>query len=118
MTATTVPETPSPQSLAVQQEAAAAGRRALLPVGPGRHVDNTPSKGRASKAQKLVASGEQEAVAMAPPEAQRQGTYGSVVGYAERLFGRIRLVSPQGEVGPCVLTEHLPCRLCDPGPGY
>ncbi len=35
-----------------QQQAGAAGRRALVPAGPGRHVDNTPSKGRAPKAQR------------------------------------------------------------------
>ena len=46
----TVPETPSPGDLSAQQAAAAARRGG----GAGRQfVDNTPSKGRVAKAQRV-----------------------------------------------------------------
>ncbi len=65
----TIAETPSPNGLA-----GAAGQRVLAPLGPGRHVDNTPSKGRASKAQKVAA---------APPAADG----GAQQGAGEQLGG-------------------------------
>lgn len=61
----TVPETPSPGDLPAQQAAAAAAHAARR-GGTGRQfVDNTPSKGRVAKAQRVdnivagVGAGEQ-----------------------------------------------------------
>ncbi|KAF6257921.1 P-loop containing nucleoside triphosphate hydrolase protein [Scenedesmus sp. NREL 46B-D3] len=75
----TVPETPSPEVLAAQQ--AALTKKA---AGPGRHVsDTTPSKGRMAKTQRMEDSGSSALY-------EGRGTYGDVITYAERLFGRIR----------------------------
>ncbi|WIA29612.1 hypothetical protein OEZ86_012099 [Tetradesmus obliquus] len=75
----TVPETPSPEVLAAQQ--AALAKKA---GGPGRHVsDTTPSKGRMAKSQRMDDSGSSALY-------EGRGTYGDVITYAERLFGRIR----------------------------
>eukprot|EP00877_Chromochloris_zofingiensis_P001237 jgi/Chrzof1/11113/Cz05g24080.t1 len=74
----TVPETPSPEGLMLQ--AAQAGKK-----GPGRHVDNTPSKGRVTKAQRLDGGMHNGAQLY-----EGRGTYSDVIKYAERLFARIR----------------------------
>ena len=52
----TVPETPSPETIVLQQQQLNVAKK---PSGPGRHVsDTTPSKGRVAKAQRVDA-GEQ-----------------------------------------------------------
>lgn len=76
----TVPETPSPETIVLQQQQLNVAKK---PSGPGRHVsDNTPSKGRVAKAQRVDAGG--------GALYEGRGTYGDVLQYAERLFGRIR----------------------------
>eukprot|EP00878_Enallax_costatus_P025746 GHUV01027572.1.p1 GENE.GHUV01027572.1~~GHUV01027572.1.p1 ORF type:complete len:414 (+),score=163.76 GHUV01027572.1:164-1405(+) len=75
----TVPETPSPEVLQQQQAALAKSK------GPGRHVsDTTPSKGRMAKTQRIADESSGAALY------EGRGTYGDVITYAERLFGRIR----------------------------
>lgn len=84
----TVPETPSPGDLHTQQAAAAAAAaaHAARRGATGRQfVDNTPSKGRVAKAQRVDGGSAAAAGAYGMPN-----TYSEVVACAERLFGRIR----------------------------
>jgi hypothetical protein len=92
----TVPETPSPELLAAQaqQQAVAGVDGASRRGGPGRNVsDTTPGKGRVAKAARVdTESGSGGAIMAAAGGAlyEGRGTYSDVIGYAERLFGRIR----------------------------
>ncbi|GBF90887.1 hypothetical protein Rsub_03742 [Raphidocelis subcapitata] len=96
----TVPETPSPGEAVAQQAAAAAAAHAGRRGGGGRQfVDNTPSKGRVAKAQRVEAVGAAGALAAAPG---LPSTYSEVVAYAERLFCRIRS-SVAGQAAPTTL---------------
>lgn len=94
----TVPETPSPEVLMQQQQAVvgATTRRG----GPGRHVsDTTPSKGRVAKAQRVDDGGMGGGVLY-----DGRGTYSDVIGYAERLFSRIRQ-TVAGQAAPATLKS-------------
>ncbi|KAI8477346.1 MAG: P-loop containing nucleoside triphosphate hydrolase protein [Monoraphidium minutum] len=113
----TVPETPSPGELSAQQAAAAAAAHAARRGGGGgsgagrQFVDNTPSKGRVAKAQRVegAASGGGGAGGVC---AGLPSTYSEVVAYAERLFGRIR-GSVAGQAAPTTLKAAFLEPMCD-----
>ncbi|KIY98072.1 hypothetical protein MNEG_9891 [Monoraphidium neglectum] len=104
----TVPETPSPGDLPAQQ-AAAAAHAARRSGGAGRQfVDNTPSKGRVPKAQRVEAG---MAGGVGGGNCALPSTYSEVVSFAERLFGRIRS-SVAGQAAPTTLKAAFLEPMC------
>ena len=107
----TVPETPSPGELQ-QQQAAGGGAAVATRRGGRQFVDNTPSKGRVSKAQRLqdptaaavAAAG--SGVVAAAGAAALPSTYSEVLACAERLFGRVR-AAVAGQAAPATLKAAL-----------